>query len=87
MQKEKADIYGAYILSMLLTSKVSKFVAGGTSEDIDINEKFDVVLLDEDMARNNHEQLHNCDIELFENGNIVDIGEIAAQYIALCIFM
>ena len=39
------------------------------------------------MARNNHEQLHNCDIELFENGNIVDIGEIAAQYIALCIFM
>lgn len=87
MVVEKTDIVGAYTLVASIKANVVKFSVEGVDEKIDINEKFDVVLLTEDMARNNYEELQNFDIELFDENHRVDVGEIAAQYLSLCIFM
>ena len=87
MVSQKNDIYGAYLLSMHLISKVSKISIESNSDEIDIDEEMDIVLLDEDAARNNHEQLDEYDIEILEQDMNVDVGEIAAQYLSLCIFM
>lgn len=84
---EKTDILGAYTLLASIKSKVIKFAIENKEESVDINEKFDVVLLTEDMARNNYEELKEFDIEVFRDGKRVDVGEIAAQYLSLCIFM
>ncbi len=84
---EKEDILGAYMLSASIESKVIKFLVDGKEESVDINENFDVVLLTEDMARNNHEELQDFDIEVFDEEKRIDVGEIAAQYLSLCIFM
>ena len=84
---EKQDILGAYTLIASIESKVAKFVVDKNEETVDINEKFDVVLVTEDMARNNYEELQNFDIEIFDEDRRVDVGEIAAQYLSLCIFM
>lgn len=84
---EKQDILGAYTLVASIKSKVIKFIVEGKEESIEINEKFDVVLVTEDMARNNFEELKEFDIEIFNEDKRVDIGEIAAQYLSLCIFM
>lgn len=84
---EKTDILGAYTLLASIKSKVIKFAIENKEESVDINEKFDVVLLTEDMARNDYEELKEFDIEVFHEGKRVDVGEIAAQYLSLCIFM
>lgn len=84
---EKPDILGAYTLLASIKSKVIKFAVENKEESIDINEKFDVVLLTEDMAKNNYEELKEFDIEVFREDKRVDVGEIAAQYLSLCIFM
>lgn len=84
---EKQDILGAYTLVASIKSKVIKFIVEGKEESMEINEKFDVVLVTEDMARNNFEELKEFDIEIFNEDKRVDIGEIAAQYLSLCIFM
>ena len=84
---EHTDIMGAYMLVCKLTAHVVKFVIEETEECMDINEQFDVVLLTEAMARNNYEELKDFDIEIFGEDRKVDIGEIAAQYLSLCIFM
>ena len=84
---EKEDILGAYTLTASIESKVIKFIIDGNEETVDINENFDVVLLTEDMARNNYEELQEMDIEIFNEEKRVDVGEIAAQYLSLCIFM
>ena len=55
--------------------------------DVDVNEKFDVVLLSEDMARNNYEELKEFDIEILGEDRKVNVGEIASQYLSLCIYM
>ena len=83
----KQDIDGAYLLSCQIKAHVVKFLIQKTEELITINDKFDVVLLTEDMARNNYEQLKDFDIEIFDEDKKVDIGEIIAQYLSLCIFM
>lgn len=83
----KTDILGAYILTLSVHSEVTKFMIGEKEENILINDKFDIILLDESMARNNYEQLKDYDIEIFDNDMRVDIGEIAAQYLSLCVFM
>ena len=70
-----------------IKSDVVKFVVDGKDESVNIDENFDVVLLTEDMARNNYEQLRDFDIEIFGADRMVDVGEIAAQYLSLCIFM
>ena len=87
MVTEKQDILGAYTLVASIKSKVIKFIVEGKEESMEINEKFDVVLVTEDMARNNFEELKEFDIEIFNEDKRVDIGEIAAQYLSLCIFM
>lgn len=84
---EKHNISGAYDLIASIKSKVVKFLIDGKEESVDIEETFDVILLTEDMARNNYEELQNYDIEIFDEEKIVDVGEIAAQYLSLCIFM
>lgn len=85
---KKEDILGAYTLIASISAKVIKFIIDGNAEEIEINDSFDVVLLTEDMARNNYEQLRDFDIEIFsENDMKIDVGEIAAQYLSLCIFM
>ena len=84
---EKQDILGAYTLFASIKSKVIKFIVEGKEESMEINEKFDVVLVTEDMARNNFEELKEFDIEIFNEDKRVDIGEIAAQYLSLCTFM
>ena len=84
---EHTSITGAYMLVCKLTAHVVKFVIEDTEECMDINEQFDVVLLTEAMARNNYEELKDFDIEIFGEDRKVDIGEIAAQYLSLCIFM
>lgn len=83
----KPDILGAYILTLNVESNVTKFMIGEKEENISINDKFDVILLDESMARNNYDQLKDYDIEIFDKDMQFDIGEIAAQYLSLCIFM
>ena len=84
---EKSDILGAYVLVASIKSKVIKFIVEGKEESAEINEKFDVVLVTEDMARNNYEELKEFDIEVFDEDKRVDVGEIASQYLSLCIFM
>ena len=84
---EKTDSPGAYDLVATIKSDVVKFVVDGKDESVNIDENFDVVLLTEDMARNNYEQLRDFDIEIFGADRMVDVGEIAAQYLSLCIFM
>ena len=84
---EKTDILGAYVLVASIKSKVVEFIVDGEEEGVDINEKFDVVLVTEDMARNNFEELREFDIEIFYDEKRLDVGEIAAQYLSLCIFM
>ena len=84
---EKQDILGAYTLIASIKSKVIKFIVEDREESMEINEKFDVVLLNEDMARNNFEELREFDIEVFNEDKRVDVGEIASQYLSLCIFM
>ncbi len=83
----KTDILGAYILSLSVQSSVTKFMIGEKEENILIDDKFDIILLDESMARNNYDQLKDYDIEIFDQNMQVDVGEIAAQYLSLCIFM
>ena len=83
----KEDIIGAYTLVASIAAKVVKFLINGNEETVNINENFDVVLLTEDMARNNYEELQEMDIEIFDDEKRVDVGEIAAQYLSLCIFM
>ena len=87
MITKKSDIEGAYIFSCHLTASVVKFVIEKNEELFQIDDRFDVVLLDEDMARNNYEQLKDFDIEIFDKNQQVDLGEIVAQYLSLCIFM
>ena len=82
-----SSIIGAYMLVCKIKSHVVKFQIEDTNESMDINEQFDVVLLTEEMARNNHEELKDFDIEIFGEDRKVDVGEIAAQYLSLCIFM
>ena len=84
---EHSCIMGAYMLECRLISHVVKFEIEDTDESMDINEQFDVVLLTEEMARNNYEDLKDFDIEIFGEERKVDVGEIAAQYLSLCIFM
>ena len=84
---EKHDVLGAYTLMVSLKSKVVKFVIDGNEENVDVNEKFDVVLLSEDMARNNYEELKEFDIEILGEDRTVNVGEIASQYLSLCIYM
>ena len=84
---EKTDISGAYVLIASIKSKVVKYIVEGNEEIVDINEKFDVVLVTKDMARNNYEELREFDIEIFDNDKRLDVGEIASQYLSLCIFM
>ena len=84
---KKSDILGAYILVASIKSKVIKFIIEGREESVELNEKFDVVLVTEDMARNNYEELKEFDIEIFSEDKRVDVGEIASQYLSLCIFM
>jgi len=83
----KPDIWGAYILTLNVKSNVTKFMIGEKEENISIDDKFDIILLDESMARNNYDQLKDYDIEIFDKNLQFDIGEIAAQYLSLCIFM
>ena len=83
----KPDILGAYILTLNVKSNVTKFMIGEKEENISIDDKFDIILLDESMARNNYDQLKDYDIEIFDKNLQFDIGEIAAQYLSLCIFM
>lgn len=83
----KTDIFGAYVLTQHINSIVTKFTIDGMEENIVIDNKFDTVLLNESMARNNYEQLKDFDIEIWDENNQVDIGEIAAQYLSLCVFM
>ena len=83
----KTDILGAYILSLSVQSNVTKFMIGEKEENISIDDKFDIILLDESMARNNYDQLKDYDIEIFDQNMQVDVGEITAQYLSLCIFM
>ncbi len=87
MVSQKNDIHGAYLLSLHLIAKVSKISVESNSDEIEIDEKIDIVLLDEDSARNNHEQLDEYDIEILDQDMTVDVGEIAAQYLSLCVFM
>ena len=81
------SILGAYMLVATLESKVVKFVIEETEEAIEISDNFDVVLVTEDMARNNYEELREHDIEIINEERKVDIGEIATQYLSLCIYM
>ena len=83
----KHDILGAYTLMVTLRSKVVRFVIDANEESIDVDEKFDIVLLSEDMARNNYEELKEFDIEIFSGDRKIDVGEIASQYLSLCVYM
>ncbi|MDR2666832.1 MAG: hypothetical protein LBB34_01790 [Holosporales bacterium] len=84
---KREDIWDAYSLFGRIIATVIKFTVAEKDESVEINEKFDVILLSEDTARNNYEQLQDSDIELFDKNKEIDIGEIAAQYLSLCIFM
>ncbi len=84
---EKSDIWGAYMLVASIKSKVVKFIVEGKAECMEINEQFDVVLVTEDIARNSYEELREFDIEIFNEDRKIDVGEIASQYLSLCIFM
>lgn len=83
----KHDILGGYSLIASIDAKVVKFLIDGKEEVINVKDKFDVVLLTEDMARNNYEQLKDFDIEVFDEEKKIDVGEIASQYLSLCVFM
>ena len=83
----KHDILGAYDLVATIKSRVIKFIIDENEESIDIDENFDVVLLTNDMAKNNYEELRERDIEIFNEDKRIDVGEIASQYLSLCIFM
>jgi Cu/Ag efflux pump CusA len=84
---KKEDIWDAYSMFGRIVATVVNFSVAGKDESIDIDEKFDVTLLSEDAARNNYEQLQDLDIEVFDKNKEIDVGEIAAQYLSLCIFM
>ncbi|MDR0744366.1 MAG: hypothetical protein LBE97_00185 [Holosporales bacterium] len=83
----KLDIIGAYILMAEINALVTKFVIKTSEENLKINEKFDVVFLTEKQAKENEKQLTEFDIEILSDDNIIDIGEIASQYLSLCVFM
>ena len=82
----KEDLKGAFSLIAELKSNVTKFVIEGREENALIDEKFDIVLLNEKDLKPNLELLQDVDIELLVEGAI-DIGEIASQYLSLCIYM
>lgn len=84
---EKPDIPGAFLFSARLKSQITKFVIQNKEENLEIDENFDVVFLSAELAKENEEQLKDYDIEILNNSNSVDIGEIAAQYLSLCVFM
>ena len=83
---QKDDIPGAFILLCRLFSRVTKFIIEETGETSQIDEKFDVVLIDETTAKLNLDLLKDFDIEILED-NKFNIAEIAAQYLSLCIYM
>ena len=82
----KDDIPNAYTLICRLVSNVTKFLINDFEENTEIDEKFDVVLLEEEVAKNHMEQLEDMDIEII-NEQEFDIAEIAAQYLSLCVYM
>ena len=82
----KEDIKGAFSLIAELQSNVTKFIINEYEENALIDEKFDVILINEKDLKPNLELLQDFDIELLVEGT-VDIGEIASQYLSLCIYM
>lgn len=82
----KEDIQEALILSGRLLANVTKFIINEFEEKSQIDEKFDVILIEERLVQENLEQIKDCDIEIIDD-NIVDIGEIASQYLSLCVYM
>ena len=83
----KHDILGAYELVASIKSRVIKYIIDGKEESVDVDENFDVVLVTNDMAKNNYDELREYDIEIFNEDKKIDVGEIASQYLSLCIFM
>lgn len=84
---KKDGLSNAYNLVAKLHSDVVKFSVEGVDEELNIDESFDVVLLDEETSKLNSELLEDSDIEIYDEEKKFDIGEIAAQYLSLCIFM
>lgn len=84
---DKANIAGAYLLSIEITSSLTKSVVAGLEENMEIEENFDIILLNEKAAKENEKRFKNSDVEILSENNSVDIGEIASQYLSLFVFM
>jgi DNA-directed RNA polymerase beta' subunit len=83
----KTNISKTYILAAEMKSSITKFIMEDSEENIEINEKFDVLLLTKEIQKENEDQLKEFDIEILSDCNSVDIGEIASQYLSLFVFM
>ncbi len=81
------SIPNAYNLICHMDAKVVKFIIEDSEETLIIDEDFDIVLLDEISLKSYSEILKNEDIELIDNNMLFDIGEIAAQYLSLFVYM
>lgn len=76
----------AYFLSAEIRSRVIRFAIKDNKEINDVNEKFEIVILNKTPSKVLLNSLENMDVEIISNG-LLDIGEIAAQYLSLCIYM
>lgn len=85
---KKDSIDGAFLLDCQLDAEVVKFVVEGEEEKLVLQEDFDVTLIREEDVKPNEEILQEEDIEIIDLKNPwIDVGEIAAQYLSLCVYM
>ena len=87
MITKRDDLENCYTLICSLKSKVVKFFIKDNEEIADINEKFDIVLLDKSYETKSLDFLAEEDIEFISENNTIDVGEICAQYLSLFVFM
>ena len=83
----RPDIPGAFNFVCHLTSDIVRFIIDGVEETCQIDEEFDVVLIEEQSLKDSVEILKNDDVEILDADGMVDIGEIASQYLSLFVYM
>lgn len=81
-------VKGAYSLVCKLRAEVIKFTMADTDEKEVLDESFCLTLIDEENLKRNETVLRGDDIEIIDiKRPKIDIGEIAAQYLSLYVYM
>lgn len=81
-------VKGAYGLVCILRAEVIKFATADTEEKRVLDESFCLTLVDEESLKRNETVLKGEDIEIIDiKCPKIDIGEIAAQYLSLYVYM